>query len=271
LPALGLDAAARFEIDFRLAPKEDEFQQALVQAQGIRVDVLADDGLVFGGQPIKTTTVIANRGAAPVQVKSVTLTGFDGEAGCKTGEIRPATGVFRCESNLRVPPGATVSTPYWHPLPNAARYEFDKDAPFGLPFRPTPFRARLDLSIDGADVTIDTPVQYRYEGTIFTGEKRMELLVVPRYSVSLTPDIAIIPSAAVKAAAAPAKGKAGRRAVAASDRELRVTVVNGNKGPSSADVSLQVPTGWSARPATASTIRCPVSCATRPTAAPARN
>ena len=221
------DDQARFEIDFRLATKEDEFQKALVFAEGIRVDVLADDGLVFGGQPVKTTTIVANRGGAGVGVKRVSLAGFDKDSGCTPGEIKPA-GVYRCESNVKVPGDARPSTPYWRPLPDAARYEFDKDVPFGAPFRPTPFRARLDLTIGGADVTIDTPVEYRYEGTIFTGEKRMELLVVPRYSVSLTPDIAIIPSVAVKAAPArPAVSKRGEvgspgfRSRAAGDGDQR--------------------------------------------------
>jgi LmbE family N-acetylglucosaminyl deacetylase len=251
LSGLGLDDRGRFEIDFRLATKEDEFQKAIVLAQGLRVDVLADDGLVFGGQPVKTITILANRGGGAVEIRRVALSGFEGEAGCKTGEVK-AGGVYRCESNLHVPSAAPPSTPYWHPLPDAARYEFDKDVPFGVSFRPTPFRARLDLSIGGVEVTVDTPVEYRYEGTIFTGEKRMELLVVPRYSVSMTPDIAIVPSAAVKAGEARATtANAGRSAAGESDRELRVTVINGNKGASKADVSLQVPTGWSVRPASA--------------------
>ena len=243
----GLEEDAAFEIDRRLESKEQEFQQALVLAQGMRVDVLADDGLVFGGQPIKTTTVIANRGPEPIQVRRVTLAGFEGEAGCAPAEVRSGGGAYRCESSLRVPAGARPSTPYWRPIGNSARYEFDEDAPFGDPFRPTPFRARLELSVAGADVTIDTPVAYRYEGTIFSGEKRMELLVVPKYSVSLTPDIAIIPSGAVKSTARPAAGGTGK-APTASEREVRVTVINGNKGESTAEVALQVPAGWTVRP-----------------------
>jgi LmbE family N-acetylglucosaminyl deacetylase len=230
------DDQARFEIDFRLATKQDEFEKALVLAQGIRIDVLADDGLVFGGQPVKTTAVVANRGEAPIQVERVSLAGLDGDAGCKTADLNKM-GVYRCESNVRVPANERLSTPYWRPLPNAARYEFDQDAPFGAPFRPTPFRARIDVAINGVRLALEAPVEYRYEGNIFSGEKRMELLVVPRYSVSLTPDIAIVPAAAVKTAGAP--------------RELRVTVVNGHKATAKAEVSLQAPAGWRVEPPSA--------------------
>ena len=50
-----LDEDGAFEIDFRLAQKEREFQQALVLANGVRVEALADDGVVVPGQPVKVT------------------------------------------------------------------------------------------------------------------------------------------------------------------------------------------------------------------------
>jgi LmbE family N-acetylglucosaminyl deacetylase len=247
LKALGLGDESRDEIDFRLATKETEFEKALVLAQGIRLDVLADDGLVFAGQPVKTTVLVANRGASPVVVKHVTLAGFDGAAACKSGEIKSA-GIYRCESPLRVPADVPLSTPYWHQIPGTARYEFDKGVPFGASFRPTAFRARLDLTIDGTDVSLEAPVEFRYEGTIFTGEKRTELLVVPRYSVTLTPEIAIVP-----AGAAAGKGPVtrGRTASSLASRELRVTVISGNKGAARAEVGLEVPARWTVSPPSA--------------------
>ena len=46
LRAMGLDESARFEIDVRLRQKEREIQQAILAASGIRVEALADDGVV---------------------------------------------------------------------------------------------------------------------------------------------------------------------------------------------------------------------------------
>jgi hypothetical protein len=83
-------------------------------------------------------------------------------------------------------------------------------------------------------------VQFRYEGNIFSGEKRMELQVVPRFAVSLTPDIAILPAGRGSATARPA------------GRELRVTVINGSKGPSEGQVAIEVPAGWTVAPPSAS-------------------
>ena len=252
LASLPLDDSARFEIDYRLKTKEDQFQKAAVLAQAVRIDVLADDGLVFGGQPIRVQAIVANRGDGEIQVKSVSLSGFDGAAACPPVAVKAGAVMPRCDSNLKVPADARLSTPYWHPLPGPgmARYEFDADAPFGLPFRPTPFRAKIVLGIGGSDVVVDQPVEYRYEGNIFSGEKRMELLVVPRFSVTTTPEIAIIPVAA--AAAAPAAGAAGNRTTApASDREIQVTVTNANKGAADAVAALEAPAGWKVTPASA--------------------
>lgn len=258
LGGMEFDENAKYEIGFRLETKEKEFEQAAVLAQGLRLEALADDGLVVRGQPVRVTLIAANRGSAPVQVKRVGLDGFDGEVACKSQPVESGS-VYRCDSNVRVPGAAPLTGPYWQPLPGTERYQVDPDAPFGAPFRPTPFRAQVVLAMgagsvtagaaqgtsSGADVTIDVPVQYRYEGNIFSGEKRMELKVVPRFSVRMGADIAIIPVAEVRA------GRIGTSAAgppAAVGREVRVTVTNDTKGASSGQVSLVVPQGWRALP-----------------------
>ncbi|HSK08624.1 MAG TPA: PIG-L family deacetylase [Vicinamibacterales bacterium] len=238
LPGLGLDPAAVYEIDYRLAGEEAEFEEAAVAAQALRIDLLANDGLVVPGQAITVQASVANRGATPMQVNGVSLVGFDGDAACKPEALKPG-GIFRCELAAGIPASARLTTPYWQPIPGTARYEFDKDAPFGLPFEPTPFRARVELSIAGADVTAERPVKFRYEGNIFSGEKRMELLVVPRYSVTVAPEIAIVPQGAT------------RPGEADGSRELRVVVTNGERGPGKATVRLDVPAGWKTEPASA--------------------
>jgi len=53
LRAMPIDDAGRFEIDFRLRQKEREFQQAIIVANGLRIDALSDDGLVVPGQDVK--------------------------------------------------------------------------------------------------------------------------------------------------------------------------------------------------------------------------
>ena len=49
LASMGLGEDARFEIDFRLAQKESQFVDALVAATDLRIDAIANDGLVDAG------------------------------------------------------------------------------------------------------------------------------------------------------------------------------------------------------------------------------
>ncbi len=204
LRTLEIDEGGRFEIDFRLRQKEREFQQAILLASGVRVEALADDGVVVPGQPVRVSVVVANRGAADVTVKQVKFGGFDAGATCAlTTVVADGRGrgsapqpqgtpistlrkdqAGRCEPTLTVPLTARATEPYWHREGEAGRYTFDADAPFGLPYRPTPFYVQVTLVFAGGDEVISgLPVQYRYQGDIFSGEKRTELLVVPALSV----------------------------------------------------------------------------------------
>jgi len=311
LGAIAIDDTARFEIDFRLRQKEREFEEAALSANGIRVEALADDGVVVPGQPVRVSVIVANRGDANVGIKQIKLDGFEGDAVCTLTPVTGAGGgpggggrggrggpaapagpamasltkdqVGRCDPTVKIPSNARVTEPYWHRAGDAGRYTFDADAPFGLPYRPTPFYAQVTMTFPGGpeipggeDVIDGLPVQYRYEGNIFTGEKRTELLVVPAFSVRVSPDIAIVPETEILAAslprasapragargleqAPPAAGTGRGRAAAtpvtarpnasAADREIRVTVMNDAPGAAEGVVKLDLPQGWTATPA----------------------
>ena len=291
LPTMAIDNAAQFEVDFRLEQKEREFQQAALIANGVRIEVLADDGLVVPGQPVEVAVIVANHGRAEVEVKQVTFDGFDGDAVC---DLRPVAAVSRfgrgrgrrdtapagpvltvlkqdqvgrCELTLTIPAKARTTEPYWHREGSAGRYTFDVDAPIGLPYRPTPFYVRVTIAIAGGEEVIDSlPVQHRYGGNIFSGEKRTELLVVPALAVRVSPDVAIIPAGSVPKAPPTARAEAagprasggGRAAVvptpapATISREIRVTVVNGLQQAVDSEVRLEVPEDWTVAPATQS-------------------
>jgi LmbE family N-acetylglucosaminyl deacetylase len=310
LRAMALDETGTYEIDFRLDQKEREFQQAIVLALGVKIEALADDGVVVPGQPVKVNVIVANRGAGDVAITHVTFGGFDPEPGRGTTGSGQGTGtacvmtaftgggfgfpgggrggrgganapaappmssvrkdqVAHCEPTLTIPANARVFEPYWHRKGEEGRYTFDADAPFGLPMRPTPFDVQLTLTLPGGeDVIQSLPVQHRYEGDIFSGEKRTELLVVPAFSVRVSPQVAIVPASSIRTTPRPAA--AGARAARAStlrgpqgrpepgrgttgaptsERDIRVTVLNDTTGPAETLVKLELPHGWTATPA----------------------
>ena len=49
-------------------------------AHGIKIEALADDGIVVPGQPVKVNVIVANRGTGDVAIKNVKFDGFAGDA-----------------------------------------------------------------------------------------------------------------------------------------------------------------------------------------------
>jgi LmbE family N-acetylglucosaminyl deacetylase len=236
-----LNEDARFEIDYRLAQKETQFAEALIQAADIRLEAIARDGLVPAGSRVSYDVMAANRGNAAVS-KQVTFNGFAPDSGSTPcGSETPSKGPGRltCNGSLMIPADARLTAAHFRNAPQGSRYVFDADVPFGLPFRPTPFTATFKLTIDGTPVETTIPFQFRSEGNIFSGEKRSEIHVVPAFAVTTTPEIVVVSTSPGAGSAGPGTGK-----------EVRVTVINHASGAATAAVALELPQGWRATPAT---------------------
>jgi hypothetical protein len=241
LASMGLSDAARYEIDFRLKNKEQDYESAVIAAHGLTFNVIANDGLVIGGQPISVSLGAVNRGATDLTIDA-SIVGFDGAAACTPGTIKK-DGVFSCTSTATVPKSAKITDPYftdtyWKNPSGPARYTFDPSVPFGVPFAPTPFRAIFKIKAGAVEVTRDVPVEYRYVKDLYFGDKRMELNVVPAFSVRVTPALAIVPLASAPTAKP-------------VEREIFISVTNGTKAAAQATVALTAPAGWKVTPASA--------------------
>jgi LmbE family N-acetylglucosaminyl deacetylase len=213
---------------FRLGQKYEQFKAALLASLGVKFEALADDGNVVAGQPLRITTIVASRGSLPMSQYDVSVTGLE-DISSTCNAPKPPEPVI-CETRGRVA-AMPLSAPYWKSRRDAARYEFPAvGVAFGAPFDRTPFRAVFDLSIDGEMLTVDRPIEFRYDNVV-AGEKRMELQVVPPFGVTLAPSIAVVP-----------------RGAAAVSRSVRATVINHAKGPATTTVALQAPAGWRVEP-----------------------
>ena len=220
-----------WEIEFRLAAKERQFERAALLAHGLQIEAFSDDGFVTRGQSVAVDLSVANRGHANVTVRRVTVRGFrQASTACDDGVVA-AAGVYRCSSTHAIPTDAPLTSIHWRHEPAASRYVLDPDVPFGAPFRPTPFRVMLEVELGSTRVSVALPVEYRSGDDLFAGEKRSALKVVPRLAVSLTPAVAVIP-------------RDGRQL------EVRVTVTNASPEPTEGAVTLALPDGWTTAPGT---------------------
>jgi hypothetical protein len=236
LGSMGLSESARYEVDFRLKLKERDYQDAVLAAHDLIFDAVSDDGLVIAGQPLKVSLLAVNRGASEVSITSAAISGFDSPGACQAKPIQK-NGTYNCVADLRVPKDAKLTTPYftddyWKHPSKPARNSFDPDVPFGVPFRPTPFRVTFHVKAGNVEVTKDLPVTFRYIKDLYNGDKRMEVNVVPAFSVRVSPPLAVIPVSAKPV-----------------QREVHVTVTNGTKAAAQVTVTLEVPSGWKTAPA----------------------
>jgi hypothetical protein len=239
LGTMRLSDSARYEIGFRLALKEHDYEDAVLAAHGLTFDAVADDGLVVAGQPVRLSLLAVNRGPSDVNVGGVTINGFDSPALCAAASVKKDA-TFTCSSETHVPKDAKLTTPYftdtyWKDPAGPAINTFDPSVPFGVPFAPTPFRVTFHVHAGSADVTKELPIQYRYVKDLYFGDKRMELNVVPAFSLKVSPTLDVMPAQADDAP----------RAI---QRELHVEVTNGMKEAGEVSVTLVLPAGWSVTP-----------------------
>jgi hypothetical protein len=228
-----------FEIDHRLSLKESQFAEALLLASDVRVEAIARDGLVIPGQSVQVELLVANRSRVPVMISRRSVAGLETTGAiCKDDTLlRAPEGRSACSFEARIPADARLTAAHFRQTPDAARFIVDADVRPGLPFRPTPYTASFLLNVAGIDVTTEIPVQFRSEGNIFSGEKRSELHVVPKFAVSASPEIAIV--------------QHGGPTAQTTAREIRVTVTNHSRGAAKAAVRRGLPQGWRAAPASA--------------------
>jgi hypothetical protein len=132
---------------------------------------------------------------------------------------------------VTVPESARYSGPYWfRPDPGVDRFS-TVDGFSGIEaYAPPPLIARLSYRSSGVPATVESPVQYRWFDAPTGQEKRSEVKVVPKVSVSITPDLCIVS----RTSPAPCV--------------LKVTARNQMTEAVSARLEVNLPAGWASQP-----------------------
>ena len=230
-----LSAGPKAELAWRLDCKANDFEKALALAQGLVVHVLAADGNVVRGQTFDVAVQVFNTGPEPMSLDGVDLhvpAGWTARlAGGAPGQLaynRSASLVY----NVTVGSEARYTQPYWKAQPGVDRYAIEVPEHHTLPWSPPDVTATVRYTAAGVSATHGAPAYFRYDGPWVGGEKQKIVNVVPIVSVSVTPDVGIVPLAA-----------GGR------PREFRVTVLNNSSTGGPTTVRLDAPAGWRVEPA----------------------
>src|SRR5207249_745181 len=120
--------------------------------------------------------------------------------------------------------------PYWLRAPRRGdRFVWLAMADGKLPEDQSLLPTRVEVDYEGTVIAAQKAAQYRRIDRML-GEQRTALKAVPAISVSVSPNIAIVPL----------KGK--------RQKEFTVTVENQNPAPLNGNVTLQLPPGWTSAP-----------------------
>ncbi|HEX2640847.1 MAG TPA: PIG-L family deacetylase, partial [Pyrinomonadaceae bacterium] len=228
-----------------LQEKQAEFARAIQLAAGIEVDALANAETIVPGD----STNVAVRVFAPegfvVNVKGVSVNVPENWRVAPSSEPVQQETAFRPRRenaasatyfNVTAPAEAKFTQPYWLETPRNKNFGFDwsaSDAARNMPFQPQLLTADVKLDMNGVEVTMTKPVQYRYADDI-RGELRRDINVVPIVSVALDSNLVISPVSAK-----------------ASKQRLVVSVTNNAPRETKGSVKLDLPTGWTASPSAA--------------------
>jgi len=239
-----IERSARNDADFMLARKESDFAEALRRAAGVEVDALAEDETVAPGESVPISVRVFVPPNSPVKVGEVRLrvpAGWGMET--TTEPEKPVRGPFRAAREmaakaanfkLSVPENAAPTQPYWLNEPRAGLvFKWPEGSPKGEPFNRPLVSGEATIEIDGVEMSIERPVEYRYADDI-RGELRRALNVVPALSVALDTDLLVAPSAGLPSA-----------------QRIAVRVTNNSQRTLDGAVKLQLPDGWTAQPAAA--------------------
>jgi LmbE family N-acetylglucosaminyl deacetylase len=240
-----LDAISKANVDSMLARKEQEFNDALAKSHGVVVDALSNTEIVTPGEAVDVAAhlylgrmVAGENGAGPAAADAKLIAPADWRVQALPAEAeQPASGMaflrgrerpdFVARFRATVPDNAPPTQPYWLAKPRTKdQYDWDFDMPRSLPFGPPVAQARLELTLDGERVVINQPVEYRFADKTF-GEIRRELKVAPALTLTVHPQLLVIPSDSQN-----------------RTREISIEITHNARRATQASVKLLAPQGW---------------------------
>lgn len=231
-----LDAVSKASVDSILATKENQFSSALAKAHGVVIDALSNTEIVTPGEAVDVSANVYFRASAanaspaakliaPAnwQVAPLTEPEQQGGGGFRGRE----TPTFVARFRAIVPEGAPPTQPYWLAKPRTKdQFDWDNSMPQTLPFSPPAAQARVELTLSGEQVVLTQPVEYRFADKTF-GEIRRELKVAPAVTLTVNPQLLVIPSESTN-----------------RTREISIEITDNARRTINGTVRLIAPQGW---------------------------
>ena len=214
--------------------KQNEFLAAVRLAAGIQLDAISDRETVVPGEAFNLATRVFYPANEIVKVNSVSVKTPPGwtvtpveQAPQPQNQFRREVPNYAAAFLVKVAEDAPPTQPYWLQKPREGdMFDWGNAPDQTLPLQAPEAVAEIKISVNGKELTLSQPVEFRYADDI-RGEIRRPIVIVPLAAVSLDQDLMII---------------------ARNPKELRkniaATVTNDSSGPVAGKITLKPPNGW---------------------------
>jgi LmbE family N-acetylglucosaminyl deacetylase len=185
-----------------LRVKQKKFVDALKLAAGIQIDALADRETVVAGEDLTAAVRVFFPETEKIAVKGIDVSVPPGwtvrpaDASASTpqqfarSEIARSSGIF----TIHVAGDAAPTQPYWLTEKREGDlFVWPATDSRTHPFDPQLAEARVTVVIDGIEVPMMQPIEFRFADDV-RGEVRRELNVVPAITVKLDHELLIVPT-----------------------------------------------------------------------------
>jgi hypothetical protein len=181
--------------------KGRQFAAALKLAANIEIDALADSETVVPGGDL-LVSVKAFKPVNDVKITNIVLNAPTGWTVTKTDPPKQSNAAYSSREaavagavfSVHVAPDAALTQPYWLQAERKTDlFEWPRTPSRTLPFDPPVILAEVTMTINGADITLEQPVQYRFADPA-RGEIRREINVVPPVSVAVGQKLLVVPA-----------------------------------------------------------------------------
>ena len=167
--------------------KLNEISKLIEGCSGLWLEAYSNGPFAVHGDSIRLNVFVNNRLGAPVEIRSVSIPGFDTNMIQSLQKNRN----YNFTKTIFVSPDVKVTQPYWLEQPMKEGYFNVTDQHLiGIPDVIPAFIAKFDLKIDGNTFMFTKPIRYKYTDPV-KGELYEPLVVIPAASLNTEPAVVI--------------------------------------------------------------------------------
>lgn len=217
------DALQQLPDGYWKTQKLREAEQLICLCSGLWFEAYSTQAVLATGNTLEWKVQVINRGAIPVEFKSVTVQQFD----TMLNKTLPENILFTLQRKQLLDVATPVSQPYWLQQPHGlGMFTISNKEMTGRPENDPAVMATFNFEIEGRSFSYKRPLVYKYVDPV-RGEVYQPLAIAPAITATLDEPVYLF----------------------RSDQARQVKVnLKSNRDDASGTVSLKVPQGWVVTP-----------------------